>query len=221
MFIWVTQGLVEPYIPKVKPDSVKKINPLHPGVADKSIEVGDPEDSIEITHYSKGGGFSGENFVDVADIYAREQTKPKEERQRIFYAKDIMSTKLNTVSPNDLIAKAELIFQTNGFRHMPVVDESSYLQGILSERDLLKFTIEMLRNSQNQNIPKRIGDIMQKKVLSAFPETPIREIARIMFEEKVGSVPILHKATKVLVGIVTRSDILRRVMNNPPLDLYT
>ena len=40
MFIWVTQGLVEPYIPKVKPDFIKRINPLHPSVADKSIEVG-------------------------------------------------------------------------------------------------------------------------------------------------------------------------------------
>jgi acetoin utilization protein AcuB len=66
-----------------------------------------------------------------------------------------------------------------------------------------------------------VKDIMQPKVLSAFPETPIREIARIMFEEKVGAVPILDKEKKHLVGIVTRADILRRVMNNPPLDLYT
>ena len=104
---------------------------------------------------------------------------------------------------------------------MPAVDDSNYLQGILSERDLLKITIESLRNEEFQLLPRKVEDIMQKKVLSAFPETPIREIARIMFEEKVGAVPILHKATNALVGIITRSDILRRVMNNPPLDLYT
>ena len=34
---------------------------------------------------------------------------------------------------------------------------------------------------------------MQSKVLSAYPDTPIREIARIMFEEKVGSVQSLDR----------------------------
>ncbi len=220
MFIWVTQGLVEPYIPKVKPDFIKRINPLHPGVADKSIEVGDQEDTVEITHY-KGGSFGGDTFIDVAEIYSQEQSKPKEERKQVFYAKDIMTTNLITISPIDHIPKVEKLFHDNRFRHMPVVDNSYYLQGILSERDLLKFTIESLRNEEIQLLPKKVEAIMQKKVLSAFPETPIREIARIMFEEKVGAVPILHKETKELVGIITRSDILRRVMNNPPLDLYT
>ncbi|MBP9886983.1 MAG: CBS domain-containing protein [Leptospiraceae bacterium] len=220
MFIWVTQGLVEPYIPKVKPDFIKRINPLHPGVADKSIEVGDQEDTVEITHY-KGGSFGGDTFIDVAEIYSQEQSKPKEERKQVFYAKDIMTANLITISPNDHIPKVEKLFHDNRFRHMPVVDNSYYLQGILSERDLLKFTIENLRNEEIQLLPKKVEAIMQKKVLSAFPETPIREIARIMFEEKVGAVPILHKETKELVGIITRSDILRRVMNHPPLDLYT
>ena len=104
---------------------------------------------------------------------------------------------------------------------MPVVDSSFYLQGILSERDLLKFTIQSLRSSELEVIPRKVEEIMQIKVLSAFPETPIREIARIMFEEKVGAVPILNKESREIVGIITRSDILKQVMNNPPLDLYT
>ncbi|MBK8394055.1 MAG: CBS domain-containing protein [Leptospiraceae bacterium] len=220
MFIWVTQGLVEPYIPKVKPDSIKKINPLHPGVADKSIEVGDPEDTIQITHY-KGNSFTSSANIDVADIYSQEQSKPKEERKQVYYAKDIMTVNLITISPIDLIAKVENLFHENPFRHMPVVDSSFYLQGILSERDLLKFTIQSLRSSELEVIPRKVEEIMQIKVLSAFPETPIREIARIMFEEKVGAVPILNKESREIVGIITRSDILKQVMNNPPLDLYT
>ncbi len=219
MFIWVTQGIVEPYIPKVKSESIKKINALHPGVADKSIEVGDPEDTIVITHSKTG--FAAEAYIDVADIYSQEQSNSKEERKQIFYARDIMSTNVQCISPNDSIVKVEMIFHSQRFRHMPVIDSGSFLQGILSERDLLKFTIQNLRTSIVESNREKVKDIMQTKVLSAFPETPIREIARIMFEEKVGSVPILDKEKKHLLGIITRSDILRRVMNNPPLDLYT
>lgn len=218
MFIWVTQGIVEPYIPKVKPDSVKKINPTHRGVADKSIEVGDPEDSIVISH-SKSG-FAADAYLDVADIYSQEQIVHKEERKQIFYARDIMTKKVKTISPEDLVSKVEDIFHEQRFRHMPVVNASLQVQGILSERDLLKFTISNLR-AVSPNFKALVEEIMQKKVLSAYPESPIRDIARIMFEEKVGAVPILDKEKKHLVGIVTRSDILRKVMNNPPLELYT
>lgn len=76
---------------------------------------------------------------------------------------------------------------------MPVIDSRSFLQGILSERDLLKFTINSLRNSPIEANQERVRDIMQTKVLSAFPETPIREIARIMFEEKWARFQFLTK----------------------------
>ena len=103
MFIWVTQGLVEPYIPKVKQDSIKKINALQAGVADKSIEVGDPEDTIVITHAKTG--FASDAYIDVADIYAQEKSSPKEERKQIFYARDIMTKKVQTISPDDSISQ--------------------------------------------------------------------------------------------------------------------
>ena len=219
MFIWVTQGLVEPYLPKVKPDSIKKINALQAGVADKSIEVGDPEDTIVITHGKTG--FAADAYIDVAEIYSQEQSSSKEERKQIFYAKDIMSKNVQCIYPEDSIVKVEVLFHKQRFRHMPVVNSTSFLQGILSERDLLKFTIQSLRSSITETTDATVKEIMQTTVLSAYPDTPIREIARIMFEEKVGSVPILDREKKHLVGIVTRSDILRKVMNNPPLDLYT
>lgn len=193
MFIWVTQGIVEPYIPKVRPDTVKKINPTHRGIPDKSIEVGDPEDTIVISHNKTG--FASDAYIDVADIYSQEQSILKEERKQIFYAKDIMTKKVKCIAPDDLVTKVEEIFQEDRFKHMPVVDSNQFIQGILSERDLLKFTIELLRKTIENNQAK-VQDIMQRKVLSAYPETPIREIARIMFEEKVGSVPILDKEKK-------------------------
>ena len=129
MFIWVTQGLVEPYIPKVKQDSIKKINALQAGVADKSIEVGDPEDTIVITHAKTG--FASDAYIDVADIYAQEKSSPKEERKQIFYARDIMTKKVQTISPDDSVAKVETLFHKEPYRHMPVIDSRSFLQGIL------------------------------------------------------------------------------------------
>jgi CBS domain-containing protein len=41
-----------------------------------------------------------------------------------------------------------------------------------------------------------------------------------MFQEKIGALPILDEAGK-LVGIITRSDILKTVMNTVPLELWS
>jgi acetoin utilization protein AcuB len=56
-------------------------------------------------------------------------------------------------------------------------------------------------------------------VLTAHPDTSIRDIARVFFEERIGAVPIVDRG-ETLVGIVTRSDILRTILNSAPLELW-
>jgi CBS domain-containing protein len=50
---------------------------------------------------------------------------------------------------------------------------------------------------------------MKKQVISAAPDTPIKEIAHLMAEKKIGCVPIVSAGA--LVGLVTNTDILRYV----------
>ncbi len=216
MFVWVNQGIAEPYTPRIRHDQIKKVTPPLPGSPEKPVEIGEHDDTVEI---SKGHSNEGKF---VADYYSKEEQSRNEERRQVFIAKDIMSRNLITLNPKDKVSEVEEIFNSRRFRHLPVLDSEKKLVGMLSERDLLKFTIENLRGLDvNDGRHTPIGEIMKRKILTAFPDTPIREIAKIMFEERVGSVPILQRETHVLVGLVTRSDILRRVMNNPPLDLYS
>ena len=51
------------------------------------------------------------------------------------------------------------------------------------------------------------------------PETEIRLIADVLIKERIGAMPIVDEKEK-LVGIVTRSDILRTVVK-APLELWT
>jgi acetoin utilization protein AcuB len=59
---------------------------------------------------------------------------------------------------------------------------------------------------------------MTSQVLTAHPDTSIRDIARVFFEERIGAVPIVDRG-ETLVGIVTRSNILRTILNSAPLEL--
>ena len=51
--------------------------------------------------------------------------------------KELMTTKIYTVGPNDLLDKVFLLFNFESIRHVPVVEKGK-LVGIISDRDLKK-----------------------------------------------------------------------------------
>lgn len=55
-----------------------------------------------------------------------------------------------------------------------------------------------------------VSDIMTQEVISIDPEATVVEAARIMLEERISGLPVVN-ASRVLLGIVTEGDLLRRV----------
>ena len=55
----------------------------------------------------------------------------------------------------------------------------------------------------------RAHQIMTRNVITVLPETPIREAARQMLENRLSGLPVLEASGR-LVGIVSESDFLRR-----------
>jgi acetoin utilization protein AcuB len=52
-----------------------------------------------------------------------------------------------------------------------------------------------------------VRDVMTRGVLSVRAATSIREAARLMYERKLGALPVVERDR--LVGILTESDVLR------------
>lgn len=49
--------------------------------------------------------------------------------------KNLMTTDVVTIRPNDLMMVVKEIFETNSFHHIPVVGEKEQLVGIISRHD--------------------------------------------------------------------------------------
>lgn len=137
----------------------------------------------------------------------RKQTRVPE---RALVAAQIMTSPAITLDENTKISDAVSLIQKKRFRHVPITSEAGVLTGILSDRNLLNL---------NLNHHEAVKSIATPEVITALPTTEIREIAKLMFEERIGSVPIVS-AEGSLVGIITRSDILRTVMNKVPFELW-
>lgn len=112
---------------------------------------------------------------------------------------DLMSRDVHTASESDTLEEVHKFMRMAGVRHLPVMDGDDELVGILSDRDLLL--------GWSQGPSTQVGELMSRHTKWVHPETSARDAAAMMINGKIGCLPVLDGAKK-LVGIVTETDFL-------------
>ena len=92
--------------------------------------------------------------------------------------------------------------QQREIRHLVVAD-GKHLLGIVSERDLGGKTGADLRKGRT------VGELMTSPLVSATPETTVRQAANLMRGRTIGCLPVVDEGR--LVGIVTTTDVLEQL----------
>lgn len=58
-------------------------------------------------------------------------------------------------------------------------------------------------------VPVRtVADIMQHRVVTVLADTPLTEVARVLWDEQVGGVPVVDESGRP-IGFVSASDLMR------------
>jgi CBS-domain-containing membrane protein len=166
-----------------------------------------------------GGDVTGGVPVSSKAVQAYREMRHLNRREPIFHACQLMSFPVSTVPIGMEILAAQRYFQQRGLRQMPVMSAEQRIVGMLSVEDLMQFII--IDDGQVQYVEgKRVADAMSQQVITADPVSDIRRIAQVMLEFHLHSLPIVDEVD-TLTGIVSRSDILRAVMNDPPLTMWS
>ncbi|HEU4429398.1 MAG TPA: CBS domain-containing protein [Myxococcota bacterium] len=127
--------------------------------------------------------------------------------------RDIMETKLVTISANERLSTVDDIMTLGRVRHIPVV-QAGRLVGVVSQRDLLRASLSAF--SEHRDAERRaflsvveIARVMSTPPIVVSPEATIEQAAAIMASKRIGCLPVL--ADDELVGMITETDILRWV----------
>ena len=125
--------------------------------------------------------------------------------------KEIMTTRVATVSMDDRLGVIKEIFGQAHFRHLLVLEEE-VLVGVISDRDLLRALSPYLdtdaeMNRDTETLNRRAHQIMSREPITISPERSLQEAASIMLEQHVSCLPVLENGA--LVGIVSWKDLLR------------
>ncbi len=138
-------------------------------------------------------------------------SRPRKDK-RASKVKERMTKNPSTVKPEDGLKDAIWKMERGHFRHLPVVDESEKLIGMLSDRDvrLIRPSLAFV-DKQDANVQLWSIAVQQAAVFDPVkvqPDTTLKEAADLMMRWQVGGLPVVDDENH-LVGIITYTDILR------------
>lgn len=64
-------------------------------------------------------------------------------------------------------------------------------------------------------------DVMKTEIISVSPETPVKEVARLMIDNKISALPVVNKFNEI-VGVVSENDLISKIVkpHEPGLMTY-
>jgi CBS domain-containing protein len=145
-------------------------------------------------------------------------------------ALDIMTADVVTVTPETPVQELARILSLHNISGVPVVDSSGALIGVVTENDLIDQTKKLhiptivtildsifyLENpdKMEKEMKKIAGttvlDIYSSNPVTVDRETTIDEIATIMAEKSIHTLPVVHE--NKLVGVIGKKDIIKTLI---------
>jgi len=145
----------------------------------------------------------------------------------MLQAKDIMTRDVITIDENKSVRDLAKILAEKKISGVPVVDDQGKIIGIATENDLIdqakkvhiptvmrlfdSFVFlespERMEKDFKKMAASTVKDIASPEVVTVTPDTPLDEVATLMSEKKVHTLPVSEDGN--LLGIIGKTDIIR------------
>lgn len=146
-------------------------------------------------------------------------------------ARDLMTETVVTIEPDTPLRDLASIFLDNNISGVPVVDTDGRVLGIATESDLIFHTKRLkvptvlpildsfILLDSTEKIEKELRKIGAASVEGIYsspaitikPDTPVDEIASLMTDRKIHTLPVVDDSG-VMIGIIGKKDIIRTIL---------
>lgn len=155
--------------------------------------------------------------------YLGTEQGPKEERHQIYTVSDVMTRGAVTITPNISVEQAWRVLADKKIAQAPVLDGQGRVVGLLLRADMAPLALlpEPSAVREAMDLAKRpVIDVMISPVPAVSAETDLRQVTHVLLETGLPGLPVTDDQGH-LSGFISRTDILRAVVSEPPLDLWS
>ena len=145
-------------------------------------------------------------------------------------AADVMTREVITVTSETTLRELAAILSQKHINGVPVVDDEGDLLGVVCESDLVNQnrplhipTVFVILDSviplenpwRMEKEFKRltattVGEIYSRPAVTIKPDTDLSDVARIMSEKKIYTIPVVDRGK--LVGVLGKADVIRSLI---------
>jgi CBS domain-containing protein len=144
--------------------------------------------------------------------------------------RDLMTPDVLAAHPDQSLGDVARLMIEKDVRAIPVVDEGGVLMGMVTHRELLRYLIpdylQKTKSGEFRAITKAqlqrggsdpralpVKDVMARAVLCLSEEQTLSDVANLMNNKDVDRFPVVREG--VVVGFLTRADLIRRLVAAP------
>lgn len=154
--------------------------------------------------------------------YTQTQQGP-EERLPLTSVQQLMTHGVITVAHDALLAQGWRLLTDHAVGQAPVVDAAGRLVGLLLRADLLQPGLLPMPGTDPRRwldlLAQPVAALMRTPVPSVAADTDIRRVTEVLLATGLPGLPVADEQGAV-IGFISRSDILRAVVADPPLELW-
>ena len=176
-----------------------------------------PDDDTLFQDYmdsKKNNNSSDQNALDIYKKMANIDTK-----ELVYHVRDIMTRDCTTINSKQTIKEAYDILKELNISQIPVVVFGKKIQGLINNKTILNLLLEDIDNNE-EILNRKIEDIFLPELITADPISDIRRVSKVMIDFKLHAIPIVDEED-IVIGIVSKTDIIKAVSNIPHLQLWS
>lgn len=117
-----------------------------------------------------------------------------------------MTRNVIALHPEDSLRIVDNTFASHTFHHIPIINTSNRVVGIVSKTDLLQISAIRREFSERDFQYIQVQDFMTREVKTVSPESTLEDVAEIFKSNKFHALPVIENER--ILGIVTTHDVI-------------
>lgn len=157
--------------------------------------------------------------------YAQAARASQPERQRLTRVRELMTPRVLGLPLQLSLAEAWQRLLDARLAQAPVLDDLQRPVGLLVRAELPQLSpahADLAAWAEwRERLQQPVGSAMSSPLPAVSADTPIREVSQVLHELRLPGLPVIEDDTGRAIGFISRSDLLRAIGHEPPLDLWS
>lgn len=179
-----------------------------------------PDDELYIyfDDYLKGEKKKeGDSYTDKA-LNSYKKIAKLNTTERVYHVEDIMTKECIIIDQEATVLEAYQLLRERKISQLPVVTLSKQIVSIINKKIILNNIMDDFDRGK-EFLNTKLKDITLPEFITTDPISDIRRVSKVMITHKIDAMPVVSE-NDLLLGIVSKTDILKALSHIPDLQLW-